>query len=261
VHESNYEFLVSSFPSPGVQLLELNHPAKRNCLSKAVLRELADALQNAQSEPDIRVVVLTGQTEFFSAGADVSDMAARGVEAYLDPDRLRYWQTVENFRKPLIAAVNGFAFGGGFELALLADIIIAGANARFALPEVKIGAIPGDGGTQRLPRLIGKSRAMRMILSGEAISADQALREGVVSEVVDPSLTVMAAISLAKTIAERPAQAVALAKEAVLESMRPALGPGLLKERELVIRVFETDDRSEGHRAFVEKRAPRFQHQ
>ena len=161
----------------------------------------------------------------------------------------------------MIAAVNGFAFGGGFELALLADIIIAGANARFALPEVKIGAIPGDGGTQRLPRLIGKSRAMKMILSGEPISADEALRDGVVSEVVDPSITVTTAISLAKIIAERPAQAVALAKQAVLESMRSALGPGLLKERELVVRVFETDDRSEGHRAFVEKRAPRFRHQ
>jgi enoyl-CoA hydratase len=260
MQKSNYEFLVSSLPSPGVLLLELNHPTKRNCLSIAVLRELAEALQNAESRRDIRVALLTGRPEFFSAGADVSDMANRGVEAYLDSDRLKYWQTVQDFRKPLIAAVNGFAFGGGFELALLADIIIAGTNARFALPEVKIGAIPGDGGTQRLPRLIGKSRAMKMILAGEPVSADEAFRDGIVAEVVDPSNTVIVAISLARTIAERPAQAVALAKEAVLESMSSVLGTGLLKERELVVRVFQTDDRSEGHRAFVEKRPPNFRH-
>lgn len=244
----------------GVQLFELNHPTKRNCLSKEVLRELSQALQEAEKDAQTRVVVLTGQLEFFSAGADVADMATRGVAAYLDPERLEFWKTIEDFRKPLIAAVNGYAFGGGFELALLADIVIAGTNAKFALPEVKIGAIPGDGGTQRLPRLIGKARAMKMILSGEPISADEAFRDGIVAEVVDPSNTVIVAVGLAKTIAERPARAVALAKEAVLESMSSVLGTGLLKERELVVRVFQTDDRSEGHRAFVEKRPPNFHH-
>ncbi len=158
-------------------------------------------------------------------------------------------------------AINGYAFGGGFELALLADIIIAGTNASFALPEVKIGSIPRDGGTQRLPRLIGKSAAMRMILSGEPISAEEALRYGIVAEVVDPSITVTQAVTVAAAIAERPAKAVALAKKAVLESMRSLLEQGLEKERELVVRVFQTEDRVEGHRAFVEKRAPKFRHE
>ena len=242
----------------GVQLFELNHPAKRNCLSKEVLRELSQALQEAEKDAQTRVVVLTGQLEFFSAGADVADMATRGVAAYLDPERLEFWKTIEDFRKPLIAAVNGYAFGGGFELALLADIVIAGTNARFGLPEVKIGAIPGDGGTQRLPALIGKAKAMRMILTGEPISADEALREGIVSEVVEPSNTVAAAIDLAKTISERPAKAVILAKEAVLDSIQRVLASGLQKERELVVRVFQTRDRQEGHRAFAEKRSPKF---
>jgi enoyl-CoA hydratase len=161
----------------------------------------------------------------------------------------------------LLRAINGYAFGGGFELALLADIIIAGTNASFALPEVKIGSIPGDGGTQRLPRLIGKSAAMRMILSGEPISAEEALRYGIVAEVVDPSITVTQAVTVAAAIAERPAKAVALAKKAVLESMRSLLEQGLEKERELVVRVFQTEDRVEGHRAFVEKRAPKFRHE
>jgi enoyl-CoA hydratase len=261
VQKTKREFVRSDCAGDGVQLFELNHPAKRNCLSKEVLRELSQALQEAEKDAQTRVVVLTGQLTFFSAGADVADMATRGVAAYLDPERLEFWKTIEDFRKPLIAAVNGYAFGGGFELALLADIVIAGANARFGLPEVKIGAIPGDGGTQRLPALIGKSKAMRMILTGEPISADEALREGIVSEVVEPSNTVATAIALAKTIAERPAKAVALAKEAVLGSLRPMLQPGLRKERELMVRVFETKDRAEGHRAFVEKRPPQFRHE
>jgi enoyl-CoA hydratase len=261
VEEANGEFVVSSVPGQGVQLLELNYPAKRNCLTKELLKDLSDALLHAEREGEIRVVVLTGKLEFFSAGADVVDMANRGVEAYLDPERLACWTVIENFRKPLIAAINGYAFGGGFELALLADIVIAGANASFALPEVKIGAIPGDGGTQRLPHLVGKSRAMQMILSGDTISAEAALQQGIVSEVVDPADTVSRAVALAKTIAQRPAKAVALAKQAVLQSMQTVLQPGLRAEREFVVRVFQTNDRAEGHRAFVEKRAPKFQHQ
>jgi len=260
MHDSKHEFLISSSPAEGVQLIELHHLAKRNCLSKQVLRELAGALRHAEAQSGIRAVVLTGQPEFFSAGADVADMAKRGVDAYLDTDRLGYWKTIESFRKPLIAAVNGYAFGGGFELALLADIIIAGTNAKFGLPEVKIGAIPGDGGTQRLPLLVGKSRAMRMILSGEPISAEEAGQNGVVSEVVDPSMTVSTAVTLASLIAKRPAKAIELAKEAVRRSTRSILQAGLLMERELVVEVFRTHDRDEGHRAFVEKRAPQFRH-
>lgn len=258
MHAAKHSLVLSTFPRHDVLLLELNYPAKRNCLSKEVLSELADALTGAQTNSQIRVVVLTGQSQFFSAGADVADMANRGVAAYLDPERLRHWKIIEDFEKPLIAAVNGYAFGGGFELALLADIIIAGTNASFGLPEVKIGAIPGDGGTQRLPRLIGKSVAMRMILSGEPISAAEALRYGIAAEVVDPSITVTKAVSLAAAIAEGPAKAVALAKKAVLESLRSLLEPGLEKERALVVQVFQTDDRVEGHRAFMEKRAPKF---
>jgi enoyl-CoA hydratase len=255
---SENQLVIATKPKKSVLLLELNNRPKRNALTKSLLLELSQALKTAAGDPATKAVVVYGGDEFFSAGADIADMAARGVDAYLDPDRLASWRTIEIFEKPLIAAVNGYAFGGGFELALLADIIVAGQTASFGLPEVTIGAIPGDGGTQRLTRLIGKSQAMRMILTGDPINGDEAKACGIAAEVVEPKQTLARALELAERIAERPAVAVRLAKEAVLRAERTLLEEGLQLEQAAVRKVFATTDRLEGHRAFIEKRKPRF---
>ncbi|WP_312419264.1 enoyl-CoA hydratase-related protein, partial [Shinella sp.] len=171
-------------PSPGVLHLTLNRPEKLNALSKELLGELVGLLHDAKADNEVGCVILTGSGRAFSAGADISDMLERGVASYADPDRLARWKEIQDFPKPIIAAVNGFALGGGLELALLCDIIIAADTAKFATPEINIGSFPGDGGTQRLPRLVGRSFAMQMVLSGQMVDAALAERKGLVSAIV-----------------------------------------------------------------------------
>lgn len=250
--------VLASQPAPGVQVLTLNRSNKANALSTELLVELTDHLARALEDDTLACIVLTGTDRVFSAGADISGMVQRGVDWYLDPERLARWAYIQDYPKPLIAAVNGHALGGGCELAMLCDIIIAGANARFCQAEIGIGVIPGDGGTQRLPRAVGKSLAMQMILTGQAIDAQRALEAGLASEVTEPAQTVARAIEIGAEIARHPPLSVQLAKRAVKASFEQPLSQGLLFERERVVDTFKTADRAEGMRAFLEKRPPRY---
>lgn len=252
------DFIATSSPRPGVQLIRLNRPRQLNALSGALLIELATALGRAEGDRDVRCVVLTGNDKAFSAGADIKEMVAKGLEAIEDRARQTAWRAIESFQKPLIAAVTGIAFGGGHELVMLADIVVAAEDARFAQPEINIGILPGDGATQRLTRVIGKSMAMKLVLTGEAIDAPTALRLGLVAEVVPAGETLERALALAETIAAKPPVALRLAKQAVLAAYETTLSAGLESERQAIRLAFNTADREEGMRAFVEKRSPHF---
>lgn len=245
-------------PSPGVVNLTLNRPEKLNALSKELLAELVDLLRQAAADDSVGCVILTGNGRAFSAGADISDMLERGVASYADPDRLARWREIENFSKPIIAAVNGFALGGGLELALVCDIILASEMAKFAAPEIKIGSFPGDGGTQRLPRLVGRSFAMQMVLTGDMVDAGLAERKGLVSEVLPPDRLQERAVELAANIARKSVAITPFAKRAIKAADEHPLETGLEVERQLTIEAFATEDRMEGLRAFAEKREPNF---
>jgi len=250
--------LILSDPSPGVQLITLNRPEKLNALSVALVTELAALTKAAASEAAIRCLVLTGNDRAFSTGADIADQQLHGDAAVFGAARLDAWEAIQNFPKPLIAAVNGYALGGGNELAMLADIIVAGESAQFGQPEINIGILPGDGGTQRLIRAVGKSAAMKMILSGERINAATALRIGLVAEVVPPARTVTRALELAAIISTKSPVALRLAKEAVLKAFELPLSAGLALERKNLAIAFASEDRKEGMAAFLERRQPRF---
>jgi enoyl-CoA hydratase len=245
-------------PEEGACLITLQRPEALNALSTELLGELAEALETAEREPEVRVVVLTGSRKAFAAGADLKEMAERDLIGTLEDPRVRHWQRITAFSKPLIAAVNGLALGGGCELAMHADILIAGRDARFGQPEINLGIIPGAGGTQRLLRAVGKSQAMQMVLTGEAIDARQAQRVGLVSEITQPELTVERALEIGRLIAAKAPLAVRLAKEVLLKAQDVDLASGLKIERQAFVMLAGTADRTEGLRAFQEKRPPRF---
>lgn len=245
-------------PADRVLCLTLNRPEKRNALSKALLGQLAGHLAAAETDDGVACVVLAGAGPAFSAGADIKDMTERGVDSYLDPERLAAWTTIERFAKPLVGAVNGYAFGGGCELALLCDLLIAAEGARFGLPEVTIGAIPGDGGTQRLPRAIGPARAALMVLTGEPVDAATAGRWGLVAEVVPGPDCLPRALEIAGILAGRAPRALALAKAAMRRAAELPLSRGLLFERDASRQAFATEDRAEGMAAFLKRRPPVF---
>ena len=250
--------LAVEFIEPGVRLITLQRPQALNALTTQLLGELADELNAAQSDHNTHAVVITGSAKAFAAGADINEMAERNLVGILDDPRQASWQTLTRFSKPLIAAVNGFALGGGCELAMHADIIIAGEDARFGQPEINLGIMPGAGGTQRLLRAVGKSMSMQMVLTGEPINARQALRSGLVSEVTQPEFTVERALHIAHSIATKAPLAVRLAKEALLKAMDTDLASGLRLERHAFTLLAGTRDRDEGIRAFQEKRQPAF---
>ncbi len=236
----------------------LNRAAKRNALSNGLISELAAACRSAALDDEVRCVVLCGSDTFFSAGADIKEMQQRGFEAIDNPERRAAWRDIEGFPKPMIVAVEGICFGGGHELALLADIIIAGETATFGQPEINIGILPGDGATQRLTRVSGKSLAMLMILTGEPISARTALQAGLVAEVVEPGQARDRALTIAELIARKPPRSAELAKAAVLAAYQTTLEVGLEFERQAIRHAFTTDDQSEGMNAFFEKRPPNY---
>lgn len=248
--------IIVTSPFPHVQLIAFNRPGARNALSGTLLRDTAMALNEASESDHIRVVVLTGDDKAFSAGADIKEMLDGGIPMWGQADRLRGWKTIEKFPKPLIAAVNGFALGGGCELTTLCDIVVAGETAKFGLPEVKIGAFPGDGGTQRLPRVMSKSRAMWMMMTGNFISGAKACEWGLATEVVAPEFTVNRALEIACEIAEMSPIAVSMIKEEVLMTYQKPLDESLSLERKLLL--WQTEDHNEGIAAFAEKRKPRF---
>lgn len=248
-------------PHNGVQLIRLNRPDAHNALRTALLGELATALAAAQANDQIQVVVLSGSDKVFAAGADVREMAELDAVGLWKDPRPQHWQAIRHFPKPLIAAVNGYCLGGGLELAMHADCIIAGENAQFGQPEINLGIIPGAGGTQRLVRTVGKSLAMKLILSGEFIGAREALAAGLVAEVSQPELTLKRATSLAETMAGKSPIALRLAKEAILASFETPLQQGLELERKAFLFLAASEDRQEGINAFLEKRPPQFKGQ
>lgn len=250
--------ILVSFPEDHVGVLTLNRPDFNNAANNLLLESLATELARMRLNPDVQAVVLAGSESVFGAGGDLAEMsAATPVELWGSP-RHDWWGEVNRFPKPLIAAVNGPAYGGGCELALASDIVIAGSNARFALPEIKLGLVPGRGGTQRLPLVVGKSAAMHMVLTGEPIDAERALSLGIAWEITDPSKTLESAISLAKTIAKRAPVAVGIAKELVQRAATPLLEQGAALERHCYEFLTGTEDGQEGMRAFLEKRSPNF---
>ena len=250
--------IIVSQPQEGVLTITLNRPEVRNALRTRMLGELAETLSSAARDEAVRCVLLTGSRDAFAAGADVKEMAALDAVGLWKDARPAHWRVIRSFPKPIVAAVDGFCLGGGFELAMHADILIAGRDARFGQPEINLGIIPGAGGTQRLVRAVGKSLAMRMILSGEPIGAELALESGLVAEVTEPELTLKTAMELALSIAAKPPIAARLAKEAVLRAFETPLEQGLEFERKSFLFLAATDDRNEGINAFLEKRKPRF---
>lgn len=245
-------------PEEGVQVLTLDRPEVLNALNTELLGELAGALDSAETDPEVRAIVLTGSQKAFAAGADVDEMASRDLVGILEDPRVDHWERISRFSKPIIAAVNGFALGGGCELAMHADILIAGENARFGQPEINLGIMPGAGGTQRLVRKLGESLAMHMALTGESINAARALQTGLISEVCQPELTVERAIQIGHSIASKAPIAVRLTKESVRRASDMNLADGQRFERHAFTILAGTADRQEGLDAFREKRKPRF---
>jgi enoyl-CoA hydratase len=241
-----------------VLTLTLNRPQARNALDNAQLERLATALEQASGDESIGAVVITGAGRGFAAGADLKEMASRDMVATLQDPRPGLWARIDGFPKPLLTAVNGYALGAGFELALLSDMVIAGENARFGLPEITLGIMPGAGGIQRLLRAVGKGLASRMVLSGEPIDAREAWRVGLVVQLCPPDLTLEYAQQLAQRIAERAPLALQAAKQALRQGQEVGLSQGLSIERQLFTLLAATDDRQEGIRAFLEKRTPKF---
>jgi enoyl-CoA hydratase len=241
-----------------VALLRLNRPKQLNALNAQVMDQLCEALEALDADDAIRCLVVTGNERAFAAGADIGEMAVASPIDMLRGNRIAQWDRVRRISKPVIAAVNGWCLGGGCELAMALDLIVAGEGARFGQPEINIGVIPGAGGTQRLTRAIGKSRAMEMVLTGEPVDAAEALRLGLVARVVPDELVVEDALALAAKIATKSPLALRLAKESVNAAYELALTDGLAHERKLFYLLFASDDQKEGMAAFLEKRAPDF---
>jgi len=256
------DFIVTSKPDPEVFLITLDRPKALNALSPALVAEVNSALIEAQHDKDVRAVVLTGTDKVFAAGADIKTMKDKTYVQVTTEGFLESWPGFTACKKPIIAAVSGYAFGGGCEVAMMCDIILAAPNAVFGQPEINLGIIPGAGGTQRLTQAIGKSRAMELVLTGRNFTAQEAEQWGLVSRVVGPGdgEVLKEAMKVAKAIASKGALAVQAGKEAVNASFELPLKEGLNTERRLFHGLFATKDQREGMSAFVEKRKPRWSH-
>lgn len=252
------EYIKSSSPRAGVALLELNRPEKRNALSNATLQEIADRLQNLEADAAVKAVVITGNLQCFAAGADLNELAQLDVVSIQQDQRPQLWKRIDEFSKPLIMAVNGYALGAGFELALHGDIVLTGDNAQFALPEIGLGMLPGAGGTQRLARLVGQQLAMRWAMTGEMIPAQTAMQHGISSQICPAGLTVQYALELAEKIAKQAPLAIRVIKQSLKSIHEVSLSQGLKLERQHFVWLAATQDRQEGISAFLEKRKPEF---
>ena len=243
-----------------VGLVRLNRPNALNALNAQLIDELSTALDAFEADEGIGCIVITGSEKAFAAGADIKEMQSKTYMSAFKEDFIAAWDAVARFRKPIIAAVSGFALGGGCELAMMCDIIIASETAKFGQPEIKLGVIPGIGGTQRLVRAIGKSKAMEMILTGRMMDAAEAERAGLVARVVPTASLMDEAMAMARTIAAMPLPAVLAAKDAIGRAFETSLSEGVRHEKAAFYALFATQDKKEGMAAFVEKRPPRFQH-
>jgi enoyl-CoA hydratase len=254
-----YETILVESRGP-VGLITLNRPKALNALNAQLVAELNEALATFDQDPSTAVMVLTGSERAFAAGADIKEMEDKDFITAFQEDFIAPWQQVAACTKPVIAAVAGYALGGGCELAMMCDIIIAADNAKFGQPEISLGTIPGAGGTQRLTRAIGKAKAMEMVLTGRMMDAVEAERSNLVARVVPVADLLDEAMKLADTIAEKSQPIVAMAKASVNLAYETGLGEGIRAERRLFYTTFATEDRKEGMQAFVEKRTPSFSH-
>ena len=242
-----------------VGLVTLNRPQALNALNAALVAELGDALDDFEGDPAIGAIVLSGGDKAFAAGADIKEMTDKDyITAYTEDFITRGWERVAQCRKPVVAAVAGFALGGGCEVAMMCDIVVAADNARFGQPEIRLGTMPGAGGTQRLPRFIGKAKAMDLCLTGRMIDAAEAERAGLVSRIVPPDQLLSEAVAVAERIAEMSRPIAMMVKESVNRAFETTLAEGVRFERRLFHSTFATKDQKEGMAAFIAKRKPRF---
>lgn len=256
----SYQYLQVS-QADRVGIVQLHRPEALNALNAELMKELVDVLESFDANETIGCMVLTGGEKVFAAGADIKQMASASAIEMLISDNLAVWDRIRLLKKPIVAAINGYALGGGCEVAMMCDLIVAGEGARFGQPEISIGVIPGAGGTQRLTRAVGKAKAMELILTGRPFKAQEALDMGLINKVVPDAQTLPEALELAKSIAEKPAIAVQLAKKCILKAFETTLEDGLDDERKLFYLLFASKDQKEGMQAFMEKRAAIWQHQ
>nr|QBH73217.1 putative cyclohex-1-ene-1-carboxyl-CoA hydratase [Thermobia domestica] len=256
----NHEYILTDTKGKAnnVGYIQLNRPKALNALCDGLMNEVGNAIEQFDKDPNIGAIIITGNEKAFAAGADIKAMQNMTFNEIIKENFLNRWSVVSGCRKPLIAAVNGYALGGGCELAMMCDIIYAGEKAKFGQPEINIGTIPGAGGTQRLIRNVGKSRAMEICLSGEPITAQEALQAGLVSRVFPPEKVVDEAVRLAEKISSHSKVIVALCKESVNKAYEMTLQEGLHFEKRIFCSTFATNDRKEGMTAFIEKRPPKF---
>ncbi|MHC4908682.1 MAG: enoyl-CoA hydratase-related protein [Planctomycetota bacterium] len=241
-----------------VGIIRINRPKVLNALNPALMTKLAEQVEAFDKDPSIHVMLISGNERAWAAGADIGDMAERSTIEMYERDQFATWERIKRAKKPIVAAVSGWCLGGGCELMMHCDIIIASETAQIGQPEINIGVMPGAGGTQRLTRAVGKALAMDVILSGRFLSADEALAHGLVSRVVPKEHFYTEALKVAQTLASKGPIALKLAKEAVLKAAETTLSEGLEYERKLFYTLFATEDQKEGMRAFVEKRRPEF---
>ena len=242
-----------------VALIRLNRPEALNALNGQLMTEMTDAVRTAEADDEIGCLVITGSEKAFAAGADIKEMASKSyMDVFMEDFITANWEEASRARKPVIAAVAGYALGGGCELAMMCDFIICAENAKFGQPEIKLGVIPGAGGTQRLARYVGKAKAMDLVLTGRNMDAAEAERCGLVSRVVPTDELLDEALKAADTIAGLSRPAAMIAKEAVNRAFETTLGEGIRFERRVFHSLFATDDQKEGMQAFVEKRSPQF---
>ncbi len=250
----SYENIIAEKKDGGVALITLNRPDALNALNDALISELGDAIDGYEADDEIGCIVITGSEKAFAAGADIKEMQAK---TYMDAYKSNFistWERVAKCRKPVIAAVNGFALGGGCELAMMCDFILAGDNAKFGQPEVKLGILPGAGGSQRLTRFVGKSKAMEMCLTGRMMDAEEAERSGLASRVVPAAELLDDALKTAAAIAGMSKTTTMMVKESVNRAYETTLAEGILFERRVFHAAFATEDQKEGMAAFAEKR-------
>lgn len=242
-----------------VGIIRINRPEALNALNTSIMKQIAETMEKMDRDEEVRVIVLTGNDRAFAAGADIKELAQTTAVDFVMKQFFADWNRIRKITKPVIAAVSGFALGGGCELAMCCDLIIASESAQFGQPEINIGVMPGAGGTQRLTRAIGKNRAMELILTGRSLNAQEALSYGLVNRVVPKGKLDEEALQLAQEIASKPPMAVRLAKQAVVQSEDLSLEQGLQFEQHLFYLLFASEDQKEGMNAFMEKRRPAFQ--
>ena len=253
--------LINPQVAPFVAHVQLNRPKELNALNLELMLEIKQALIDLDNDPNVRAIVISGNERAFAAGADIKQMAGRTAMDMLKIDQFSTWDSIRKTKKPMIAAVSGFALGGGCELAMICDMIVASETAQFGQPEINIGVMPGAGGTQRLTRIVGKNKAMELVLTGTFISAQQAQAYGLVNKIVPVEFFLSEAVKMATLIAEKSPIAVQLAKESVLRAYEMPLQEALYFERKNFYMLFASEDQKEGMAAFVEKRKPEFKGQ